>query len=202
MKSDFSKRFLLKNHLLLVYYLEFDWSGWIVLIKSEILITTGIVWPVCSDKWKAQPLPLPYMVSCKWWQVLASVKEWFQGEGQCFCLSISTNGKLIMWTIFPWYFKVIIHQLHLHWLEHWLSTLVSVSEIFLKTKRKTYADSTSVGGPSHFLNSIALKEFCVLREDLVVGQASHLKLLELCSDVLYQFLVAKIPQMDQLLCLF
>ena len=107
-----------------------------------------------------------------------------------------------MWTIFPWYFKVIIHQLRLHWLEHWLSTLVSVSEIFLKTKRKIYVDSTSVGGPSRFLNSIALKEFCVLREDLVVEDASHPKLLELCSDVLYQFLVAKIPQMDQLLCLF
>ena len=87
-------------------------------------------------------------------------------------------------------------------MEHWLSTLVSVSEIFLKTKRKTYADSTSVGGPSHFLNSIALKEFCVLREDLVVEEASHPKLLELCFDVLYRFLVAKIPQMDQLLCLF
>ena len=107
-----------------------------------------------------------------------------------------------MWTIFPWYFKVIIHQLRLHWLEHWLSTLVPVSEIFLKTKRKIYVDSTSVGGPSRFLNSIALKEFCVLREDLVVEEASHPKLLELCSDVLYQFLVAKIPQMDQLLCLF
>ena len=77
-----------------------------------------------------------------------------------------------------------------------------MSEIFLKTKRKIYVDSTSVGGPSHFLNGIALKELCVLREDLVVEEASHPKLLELCSDVLYQFLVAKIPQMDQLLCLF
>lgn len=164
-----------------------------------------MVWPVCSDKWKVWPLPTLHG-AMQWWQVLtsASVKEWFQGEGQCFCLSISrhTNGKLIMWTIFPWFFKVIIHQLRLHWLERWLSTLVSVSEIFLKTKRKTYADSTSVGGPSHFLNSIALKEFCVLREDLVVEEASHPKLLELCFDVLYRFLVAKIPQMDQLLCLF
>ena len=26
-------------------------SDWIVLIKSEILITTGMVWPVSSDKW-------------------------------------------------------------------------------------------------------------------------------------------------------
>ena len=140
----------------------------------------------------------------QWWQVLtsASVKEWFRGRGNAFVGVFHTNGKLIMWTIFPWYFKVIIHQLRLHWLEHWLSTLVSVSEIYLKTKRKIYADSTSVGGPSHFLNSIALKEFCVLREDLVVEEASHPKLLELCFDVLYRFLVVKIPQMDQLLCLF
>ena len=29
------------------YYLGFDWSGWIVLIKSEILIMMGN-----SDKWK------------------------------------------------------------------------------------------------------------------------------------------------------
>ena len=33
------------------------WSGWIVLIKSEILIMTGMVWPVSSDKWKAPLLP-------------------------------------------------------------------------------------------------------------------------------------------------
>ena len=33
--------------------LGFDWSGWIVLIKSEILIKVGMVWPVRSDKWKA-----------------------------------------------------------------------------------------------------------------------------------------------------
>ena len=43
----------LKNHLLRVYYLGFDWTGWIVLIKSEILFSTGMVWRVKSDKWKA-----------------------------------------------------------------------------------------------------------------------------------------------------
>ena len=37
--------------------LGFDWSGWIVLIKSEILIATGMVWPVSSDK---QKVPLVY----------------------------------------------------------------------------------------------------------------------------------------------
>ena len=33
--------FLLKNHLLPAHYLGFDWSDWIVLINSEILITNG-----------------------------------------------------------------------------------------------------------------------------------------------------------------
>ena len=53
MKLAFSKGFFLKNHLLREYYLEFDWSSWIVLIKNEILIMTGMVWPVSSDKCKA-----------------------------------------------------------------------------------------------------------------------------------------------------
>ena len=43
------------------YYLSFDWSGWIVLSKSEILIATGMVWPVSSGKWKA-PLIVEYFV--------------------------------------------------------------------------------------------------------------------------------------------
>ena len=47
----FFQGFLLKNHP--AHYLGFDWSGWIVLINSEILITTGRVWLVSSDKWKA-----------------------------------------------------------------------------------------------------------------------------------------------------
>jgi len=46
----FFEKFLLKSHLLHAYYLEFDKSGWIVLIKSEILIMTGMVWPVSSAK--------------------------------------------------------------------------------------------------------------------------------------------------------
>ena len=49
----FFRGFLLKNYLLPAHCLGFDWSGWIVLINSEILITTGMVWPVSSDKWKA-----------------------------------------------------------------------------------------------------------------------------------------------------
>ena len=53
MKNAFFQEFLLKHYLLRACYLGFDWSGWIVLIKSEILIMTGMVWPVSSDKWKA-----------------------------------------------------------------------------------------------------------------------------------------------------
>jgi len=48
----FFKEFLMKNHLLRAYHLRFDWSSCIVLINSEILIVTGMVWPVHSDKWK------------------------------------------------------------------------------------------------------------------------------------------------------
>ena len=60
MKKVFSKNFFfMKTHLLRAYYSRFDWSGWIVLIKSEILIATGMVWPVSSDKWKA---PLGYEI--------------------------------------------------------------------------------------------------------------------------------------------
>ena len=50
---SFFQEFLLKNHLLRAYYLGFDISGWIVLIKSESLFTTGMVWLVSSDNWKA-----------------------------------------------------------------------------------------------------------------------------------------------------
>ena len=46
------QEFLLKNHLFRTYHSGFDWSGWIVSIKSEILVTTGRGWPVSFDKWK------------------------------------------------------------------------------------------------------------------------------------------------------
>ena len=42
-----------KTHQSYAYYSGIDQSGWIVLIKSEILIITGMVWLACSDKWKA-----------------------------------------------------------------------------------------------------------------------------------------------------
>ena len=50
---DFFQEFLIKTHLRRGLYLRFDWSGWIVLIKSEFLITRGEVWQVSSDKCKA-----------------------------------------------------------------------------------------------------------------------------------------------------
>ena len=52
-EMGFFQRVLLKNHLLRAYYLGFDRSGWIILMKSEILIMTGMVWLVSSGKWKA-----------------------------------------------------------------------------------------------------------------------------------------------------
>ena len=62
-EMGFFQRVLLKNHLLCAYCLGFDWSGWIVLIKSEILITTGMVWPVSSGKWK-RPLVNTLYIRC------------------------------------------------------------------------------------------------------------------------------------------
>ena len=49
---DFFKEIFLKNHLLRAYYLGFEWSGWIVFIKSKILIMMRMVCLVSSDKWK------------------------------------------------------------------------------------------------------------------------------------------------------
>ena len=73
MKLAFSIGFLLKNYLLRAYSLGSDWSGRIVLIKSEILIKTRMVWPVSSDNWKR---PLVYCHRCSiWFQTSTSVKE-------------------------------------------------------------------------------------------------------------------------------
>ena len=47
---------LMKNDFLRSYYLGFDWYGRIALIKSKIFITTGMPWPISSDKWKASLL--------------------------------------------------------------------------------------------------------------------------------------------------
>ena len=57
----FFREFLPNNHFLGAYYLGFDWSGWRDLIKMEILIALGMVWPVSSDKWKA-PLVYTWMM--------------------------------------------------------------------------------------------------------------------------------------------
>ena len=52
-KIGFFQEFLPKNHLLLAYCSGFDWSGWRVFIKREIIIAKRMVCPVSSDKWKA-----------------------------------------------------------------------------------------------------------------------------------------------------
>ena len=49
----FFQEFLQKNHLFRAYYSWFGRSGQRVLIKREIIIAMGMVWPVSSDKWKA-----------------------------------------------------------------------------------------------------------------------------------------------------
>ena len=54
------QRVFAENVLPLKYHLEFDWSGSRVLIKSEIIIATGMDWPASSDKWKA---PWVYLVA-------------------------------------------------------------------------------------------------------------------------------------------
>ena len=41
-KIGFFQEFLMKNDFLGAYYLGFDWSGWIALIKSTILVTKGM----------------------------------------------------------------------------------------------------------------------------------------------------------------
>ena len=49
MENAFFQEFSLKHHFLRACYLGSDWFDWIVLIKSEILILTGMVWVVNSN---------------------------------------------------------------------------------------------------------------------------------------------------------
>ena len=63
--------------------LGFDWSGWRVLIESEINIATGMVWLVCSDKWK-----VPW--------VYYSMREMFVNEfilNSSTCITIPKNNE-------------------------------------------------------------------------------------------------------------
>ena len=57
---DFFKEIVLKYHLLRAYYLGFEWSGWIVFIKSDILVITRMVCLVSSNKWKALQLNIAF----------------------------------------------------------------------------------------------------------------------------------------------
>ena len=45
MKSAFCKGFCLKSYVPRAHFLGLDWSGWIILIKSEIFVKTGTVRP-------------------------------------------------------------------------------------------------------------------------------------------------------------
>ena len=54
-KIGFFQEVLLKNLLLYVYCLGFDWSGWIVLFRNKFLISTVLVWPISSDKMESAP---------------------------------------------------------------------------------------------------------------------------------------------------
>ena len=56
----FFQEFLPKNHLLCACYLGFDWSGWNFFFTGIKSVTTGMAWPVISDKWKA---PLVFIVA-------------------------------------------------------------------------------------------------------------------------------------------
>ena len=44
-EKGFFQEFLIKDDFLRAGFVGFDWSGWIFLIKSEILISTGMAQP-------------------------------------------------------------------------------------------------------------------------------------------------------------
>ena len=68
-EMGFFQRVLLKNHLLRAYYLGFDWSGWIVLIKSEILILNGGN-GLAGEFWQMEsPLRLPFVAEVEFGNV-------------------------------------------------------------------------------------------------------------------------------------
>ena len=51
-ENDFFPRVFVETpYFLRAGYSGSDRSNWIVLIKSEILIVTGMDWPLSSDKW-------------------------------------------------------------------------------------------------------------------------------------------------------
>ena len=58
MENAFFQEFLLKHHFLRASYLGSDLFDWTVLIKSEILIMTGMVWLVSSNNLSARPVSL------------------------------------------------------------------------------------------------------------------------------------------------
>ena len=88
------------------YCFGFDWSGWIVLIKSEILITTGMVWPVSSGKWK-RPLVNTLYIRCL--GRLLDLK---------WAAKVSKSDVLEEKTNFPRVFDLMLKQRRMRWLGH------------------------------------------------------------------------------------
>ena len=54
----------MKTHLLPTYYLRFDWSDWIVLIKSEILIAKEMDRSLRHISEPTRRTPISYAVFC------------------------------------------------------------------------------------------------------------------------------------------
>ena len=65
MKGLFPRVFLKTHDLLRTYFVGFDKSAWIVLVKSEISMATGMAWPVRSDRMERKH------PTCLSWQVYA-----------------------------------------------------------------------------------------------------------------------------------
>ena len=77
----------MKKDFLRAYYLGFDWSGWIALIKSTILVTKGMTWPVSSDKWK-EPLVRPFKWRLYWVVIIHDTKQGDPNTWACGCLQL------------------------------------------------------------------------------------------------------------------
>ena len=77
----------MKKDFLRAYHLGFDWSGWIALIKSTILVTKGMTWPVSSDKWK-EPLVRPFKWRLYWVVIIHDTKQGDPNTWACGCLQL------------------------------------------------------------------------------------------------------------------
>ena len=86
-ETGFFQEFLMKNDFLRAYYLGFGWSGWITLIKSTILVTKGMSWPVSSYKWK-EPLVRPFKWRLYWVAIIHDTTQGSSNTWACGCLQL------------------------------------------------------------------------------------------------------------------